>query len=79
VQFAPYVNVNAIAPGFIATESELNGTDDDFLKMESEKVLLKRAGTEEDVARLVEFLVSDNASYINNEVIRIDGGLYGNL
>ena len=79
MQFAPYVNVNAVAPGFIATESELNGTDDDFIKMESEKVLVKRAGTEQDVANLVKFLASDEASYINNEVIRIDGGLYGNL
>lgn len=78
VQFAPYVNVNAIAPGFIATESELDGVDEDFLKLESDKVLLKRAGKEEDVANLVKFLISDDASYINNEVIRIDGGLYGN-
>ena len=78
VQFAPYVNVNAIAPGFIATESELDGVDDEFVKLESDKVLLKRAGTEEDVANLVKFLVSDESNYINNEIIRIDGGLYGN-
>ena len=78
MQFAPYVNVNAIAPGFIATESELNGVDEEFIRLESEKILLKRAGKEQDVANLVKFLVSDNASYINNEVIRIDGGLYGN-
>lgn len=78
IQFAPYVNVNAIAPGFIATESELDGMDEDILKMESEKVFLKRAGTEQDVANLVKFLASEDANYINNEVIRIDGGLYGN-
>lgn len=79
VQFAPYVNVNAIAPGFIATESELLGMDDEIIKMESEKVLLKRAGTEQDVANLVKFLVGDESNYINNEVIRIDGGIYGNF
>jgi len=78
MQFAPYVNVNAIAPGFIATESELDGVDEEFIKLESEKVLLKRAGNESDVANLVSFLVSEKASYINNEVIRIDGGIYGN-
>ena len=78
IQFAPYVNVNAVAPGFIATESELDGVDEDFVKLESEKVLLKRAGKEQDVANLVKFLASDESSYINNEVIRIDGGLYGN-
>lgn len=79
VQFSPYVNVNAIAPGFIATESELDGVDEDFIKLESEKVLVKRAGTEQDVANLVKFLASDESDYINNEVIRIDGGLYGNV
>lgn len=77
VQFAPYVNVNAIAPGFIATESEIGGMDEDFIKLEEEKILLKRAGTEQDVANLVKFLVSDQASFINNEVVKIDGGIYG--
>ena len=79
IELSPYVNVNAIAPGFIATESELDGMDDDILKMESDKTLLKRAGTEQDVANLVMFLASEQSSFINNEVIRIDGGVYGNI
>lgn len=78
MQFAPYINVNAIAPGFIATESEVKDMDEEFIKAEEEKIFLKRSGTEQDVANLVAFLVSDKASYINNEVIRIDGGIYGN-
>ena len=77
IQFAPYVNVNAIAPGFIATESEIEGVDEEFIKMEEEKILLRRAGTEQDVANLVKFLISDDASFINNSGIRIDGGTYG--
>ena len=77
MQYAPYVNVNAIAPGFIATESEIDGVDEEFIKMEEEKILLRRAGTEDDVANLVKFLISDDASFINNSVIRIDGGTYG--
>lgn len=79
IQFAPHVNVNAIAPGFIATESELDGVDEEFVKLESEKVLLKRPGNEKDVANLVKFLASDESNFINNEVIRIDGGIYGNI
>ena len=77
VQFAPYVNVNAVAPGFIGTEKELAGYDEEFLKQETEKILLKRYGQPEEVARLVRFLVSDEASYINNSIIRIDGGQMG--
>ena len=76
VQFAPYVNVNAIAPGFIATESEVGDMDQEFIDMETEKIMVRRAGTEEDVANLVEFLASDKASFINNTIIRIDGGTY---
>ena len=77
LQFAPYVNVNAIAPGFIGTESELEGYDEEFLKEEQQKILAGRYGKPEEVAHLVKFLVSDEADYINNSVIRIDGGQYG--
>ena len=77
MQFAPYVNVNAIAPGFIATESEIGGMDEEFIKLEEEKILVKRAGDPKEVAKLVKFLASDDANFINNEVIKIDGGIYG--
>lgn len=74
VQFAPDVTVNAVAPGFIGTESELEGYDEEFLKQETDKILVRRYGQPEEVAALVCFLVSDEAAYINNSVIRIDGG-----
>lgn len=77
MEYAPYVNVNAIAPGFIGTESELDGYDEEFLKSEQEKILVKRYGNPEEVAYLVKFLVSDEANYINNTVLRIDGGQMG--
>lgn len=77
LQFAPYVNVNAIAPGFIGTESELEGYDEEFLKEETDKILVQRYGEPEEVAYLVRFLISDQADYINNSVIRIDGGQKG--
>ena len=77
VQYAPYINVNAIAPGFIGTEAELEGYDEQFLKDEEEKILVKRYGKPEEVAHLVRFLISDEADYINNSIIRIDGGQYG--
>lgn len=77
VQFAPYVTVNAVAPGFIGTESELDGYDEEFLKQETDKILVGRYGEPQEVAHLVRFLISDEAAYINNTVIRIDGGQQG--
>jgi len=77
IEFAPYINVNAIAPGFIGTESELDGYDEKFLNEECEKIFKKRYGKPEEVAYLVKFLISNEADYINNSIIRIDGGQTG--
>lgn len=79
VQFAPYVNVNAVAPGFITTESEVQDMDEEFIRLEEEKILLHRAGKPEEVAKLVHFLASNEANFINNQVIKINGGMYGDV
>jgi 3-oxoacyl-[acyl-carrier protein] reductase len=65
---------NAIAPGFIDTEmtDELN---DKIKEGIIEQVPLARFGKAEEVADLAAFLASDNANYINGEVIKIDGGM----
>lgn len=76
-EFAPYIHVNCIAPGFIGTENELDGYDEEFLKQEEEKIMVKRYGQPEEVAYLVKFLISDEANFINNTIIRIDGGQVG--
>ena len=78
-EFAPYVNVNCIAPGFIGTENELDGYDEEFLKEETEKIMVNRYGKPEEVAYLVKFLISDEANFINNTIIRIDGGQKGSF
>ena len=66
------VTVNAVAPGFIATDMTAD-LDEKQLKM---LVPMNRFGTAEEVADLVGFLASPNASYITGEVISINGGLY---
>lgn len=76
IEFAPYATVNAIAPGLINTESEVADYDEEFMQMELDKILLHRMGEAKEVAHLVKFLISDEASYINNSIIRIDGGQY---
>lgn len=78
-EFGPYIHVNCIAPGFIGTENELDGYDEEFLKEEQEKIMVKRYGKPEEVAYLVKFLISDEADFINNSIIRIDGGQIGSM
>lgn len=76
-EYGPYINVNAIAPGFIGTDNELDGYDEEFLKDEQEKIMVNRYGKPEEVAYLVKFLISDEANFINNTILRIDGGQKG--
>lgn len=76
-EYGPYINVNAIAPGFIGTDNELDGYDEEFLKEEQEKIMVNRYGKPKEVAYLVKFLISDEANFINNTIIRIDGGQKG--
>ena len=68
------ITVNAVAPGFIATEM-IQLMPQDVLQSMEAKVPVKRLGRPEEVASLYAFLASDDASYINGAVIRIDGGI----
>lgn len=73
--FSPYISVNAICPGWIMSDKVkyLNESLDGMLESEESKNILKhRFGTPLEVASLVTFLILND--YINNEVIRIDGG-----
>lgn len=66
------VTVNAVAPGFIATDMTKGLPEDELKKL----IPMKRFGQPEEVAELVGFLCSDKASYITGEVISINGGLF---
>ena len=78
-EFAPYVNVNAIAPGWILTNRIKNlddNLDNKLTEDESKKILLNRFANPEEICNLILFLASDKSGYINSEIIRIDGGTY---
>ena len=68
------VRVNAIAPGFIATDMTAK-MPDDVLEGMKKKTPLGRLGAPEDVARAYLFLASDDAAFINGQVLGVDGGL----
>ncbi len=76
IQFAPYVNVNAIAPGWIDTDMNKDLLTNDIKELESQRILKHRIGEPCDVANLVSFLVSEKSSYINGQIIVIDGGMF---
>ncbi len=68
------ITVNAVAPGFVATtmtESLPAEIKQAFLGL----IPMKRFGTAEDIARVVRFLLSDEAGYITGQVINVNGGM----
>jgi 3-oxoacyl-[acyl-carrier protein] reductase len=67
------ITVNCVAPGFISTEMVAGNPQlEEILKA----IPLQRAGTVEEVAAVVSFLVSPEASYITRQVLDVNGGLY---
>lgn len=68
------VTANAICPGFIDTDMT-RGVPDKVWEIMISKIPAGRAGKPDDVANCIAFLVSDQASYINGEVINVSGGM----
>lgn len=74
-EFAPFINVNCICPGWVKTPMN---KDLSISQINEEKkgILLGRFAEPEEIANLVLFLSSSKANYINDSIIRIDGGKY---
>ncbi len=69
------ITVNAVSPGFIDTDITKD-LPDSLKQRYIQGIPLGRFGEPEDISGVISFLVSDNASYITGEVIRVNGGLY---
>lgn len=75
LEFAPFICVNCVCPGWVKTDMNKDLLDEQ-VKREETKILLKRFAEPEEVAQVVLFLTSSGASYINDSIIRVDGGKY---
>jgi meso-butanediol dehydrogenase/(S,S)-butanediol dehydrogenase/diacetyl reductase len=68
------INVNAICPGLILTETAAAAFDDQAMEKFSSTVMLGRLGRPEELAAAALFLASDEASYITAQMLTMDGG-----
>ncbi|MCL2038007.1 SDR family oxidoreductase [Candidatus Saccharibacteria bacterium] len=71
-EFAP-IRVNAVAPGWVDTDMNKD-LPEDYLIEQKENILLKRCAQPEEIAKVVAFLASDDASFVNGTIVLVDGG-----
>jgi 3-oxoacyl-[acyl-carrier protein] reductase len=81
IELGPFgVNVNAVAPGFVATEmtdataARMRMSVEEFRALNADAVPVKRVGEPDDIAAAITFLASDEASFVTGQTLYVDGG-----
>ncbi len=81
IELGPYnINVNAVAPGYIATPmtastaERVGATPEDHQSQVADRTPLRRVGQPEEIAAVVAFLVSEDASYVSGQTLYVNGG-----
>ena len=69
------ITVNAVAPGPVATQLFMQGKTEEQIQSFAKMPPLERLGQPEDIARIISFLVSPAAEWVNGQVLRANGGL----
>lgn len=72
-QFKPNIRVNAIAIGWADTDMNKD-LPKDYIEEEKSKIYIERFADPSEIAKTIYFLASDESSYINGEIVNIDGG-----
>lgn len=73
LHLSPYITVNAVSPGWTKTDMNKELSKEQ-IKKEEEKILLNRFAQPQEIAKVITFLSSDDANYINSQIINVDGG-----
>ena len=71
--YAPYINVNCVCPGWIDTDMNKDLSDSQKKDI-CDKILVKRFASVKEISNVVLFLASDDASYVNDSIIEVNGG-----
>lgn len=74
-EFAPFINVNCVCPGWVKTDMNKDLSIEQ-INEERKKILLGRFAEVDEIAKIIVFLASSKANYINDAIIRVDGGKY---